>query len=380
MLRCCVVIMSVLLLFFSCSKSLDKKCEETIITIMESDSLLPLNKFVESTKIVHLETPDSNFISSFEEAVITNNNIYVLDIDLMAIFMYDTVGHYIKKLQKTGRAGDEYLYIEDWTFDGENFYLLEGEKILVYTSELDYHSTINITPIINEDSTRFWGADRIVAYNNFLLLFDNNNKKVHSLKYNNDAGIFESKMILEDERMCSNEVGISTSERVFYKYNNNMIVIPSGSDCVYMLDKDLNHRKVAIIDYEDKEKRYSILLTDAVREYDVRIQNEPKRIGESFCVGEDIFFDYPSNKGGGFFRLNVGKQDGEDFLLYQQGKMDDYPYWDCGDGSTLYGFYETSLEEQRNGDKPKEINGVELRNVHNCDEDILQYLVIHKLH
>ena len=128
MLRCCVVIMSVLLLFFSCSKSLDKKCEETIITIMESDSLLPLNKFVESTKIVHLETPDSNFISSFEEAVITNNNIYVLDIDLMAIFMYDTVGHYIKKLQKTGRAGDEYLYIEDWTFDGENFYLFGGKS------------------------------------------------------------------------------------------------------------------------------------------------------------------------------------------------------------------------------------------------------------
>lgn len=65
--------------------------------------------------------------------------------------------------------------------------------------------------------------------------------------------------------------------------------------------------------------------------------------------------------------------------MYQMGKMDNYPYWDCGDGSTLYGFYETSLEEQQNGEKPKELNGVELTNVHNCKDDILQYLIIYNL-
>ena len=95
MLRCCVVIMSVLLLFFSCSKSLNKTSEEIVVTIMESDSLFPLGNFVETTNIIHLETPDSNFISSFEEAIITKNNIYVLDNDLMAIFMYDTLGRFI---------------------------------------------------------------------------------------------------------------------------------------------------------------------------------------------------------------------------------------------------------------------------------------------
>ena len=379
MLRCCVVIMSVLLLFFSCSKSLNKTSEEIVVTIMESDSLFPLGNFVETTKIIHLETPDSNFISSFEEAIITKNNIYVLDSDLMAIFMYDTLGRFIKKLHKMGRAGDEYLYIEDWTFDGEKIYILGGEKIQVYTSQLDYHSTINITPIINEDSTHFWGADRVVAYNNSLLLFDYNNKKVHSIFYNVDKGDYESKMILEDERKCPLNVGISPSERVFYEYNDNMIIIPSGSDCIYMLDEEFNYRKVAVIDYEDKEKRYSILATDAAREYDIRVQNAPTRIGESFCIGDAIFFDYPSNKGGGFFKIDLENNTTDDFLMYQMGKMDNYPYWDCGDGSTLYGFYETSLEEQQNGEKPKELNGVELTNVHNCKDDILQYLIIYNL-
>lgn len=93
-----------------------------------------LSEFFDGYKCVCLETTDSNLIGDFTKIELDKEKIYVLDRKQEVVCVYDRKGHYLGKLNKRGRAPDEYLYIQDFGVWQSDIYCLSSAKLYRYTA------------------------------------------------------------------------------------------------------------------------------------------------------------------------------------------------------------------------------------------------------
>lgn len=358
-----------------CSCSSNNVGEEATlrVPIAESTELLRLQDLVKSTDVIQIETNDTLYVSDIDDVLMSNDRIYILDKKQAAVIMYDNNGRFLKRYRKLGRASNEYKSIDDWACDDNQIYLLDFNKILILDCNLKYLKTINLTECI--DVENFIGADRIALYNNKLFVYDDNSKSVYSITKDGQSFI---QHILTDKRKCNLMVGINPNEKVFHLLDDALYIIPGRSDCIYKLKGD-DIELFAVIDYAGKQKRYDVLNSRMVEDYNVRHSNTPYSIHKMFTSNDNIYMFYP-DRGGSYVEIAMKDSTIHEYVGYKRGmKIEkDHPFWDAINTNRWYRLVEKSFEELR--DTSSYIVGdIPMTNIHGCKGEILQYLVIYNL-
>lgn len=92
-------------------------------------------------RYVALETTDDNLIGKIDKVQIDSvrNRIYVMDRERGAVFVFNTHGKFIDKIQRPGRAPEEYTSLEDFVaYKSDIFCLARSGKINRYSETGDF--------------------------------------------------------------------------------------------------------------------------------------------------------------------------------------------------------------------------------------------------
>lgn len=117
------------------------------IPMKKDNSEFRLSEFVDSISYVPLETNDRCLIGSMDKLIVTDRYYYVIDKETTSsIFCFDTKGKFIRKVGRKGVAEGEYVSITDVNLYNDKIYVLDSElmKLFIFTSEGDLEKEIKI--------------------------------------------------------------------------------------------------------------------------------------------------------------------------------------------------------------------------------------------
>lgn len=220
-----------ILLLISCivacnhtTKQKDKK--EIFIDPTEQVSATDL---FSSYRYVALETTADNLISKIDKVQIdsTNNRIYVMDQERAAVFIFDSHGKFIHKIQHIGRAPEEYSSLEDFMMYKSDIYCLaRSGKINCYSETGDF--------------LRGYKLDN--WYNNFVILNDSlmylysensNNKNFNFILYD-----YKNDTYLKEFDPFSKNQNFLFQKTPFNWAGDSLLITKPFDLTVYLLDEN----------------------------------------------------------------------------------------------------------------------------------------------
>jgi len=78
---------------------------------------------------ITLETTEESLVQWIDKVEFYNDTIFVLDSRQSIVFVFDSTGKYISKIDRKGRSGEEYLSVSDFFIDGSNrIYVYDGRQ------------------------------------------------------------------------------------------------------------------------------------------------------------------------------------------------------------------------------------------------------------
>ncbi len=86
-------------------------------------------------KVIPLETGKNSLIAYISEIIIKNNKIYILDIKLNCIFIFDLNGNFLNKVSNKGRGPGEYISIKSFDVNEKGDIFISStlqRKIIIY--------------------------------------------------------------------------------------------------------------------------------------------------------------------------------------------------------------------------------------------------------
>ncbi|CDN32740.1 hypothetical protein BN938_2671 [Mucinivorans hirudinis] len=145
---------------YSCQSRI--KVIEPVKIPIESNA--SLTDFISSCDDIVIESGELCLFSNIDKLCVDENNLYILDRQLNAIFVYNKQGMFINKLSRQGRGPQEYLYISDFEVNKGNLYVLSrsDKKILIYNSDMLYVSDIKLND---------WYNDLFISNDNSIFLY-----------------------------------------------------------------------------------------------------------------------------------------------------------------------------------------------------------------
>jgi hypothetical protein len=100
-----------ILLFLSCKK--DHNTQDTIQLKISSENYhkeIKLSSIIEEAHYIRLETNDECLLGSLiKKIIVTDNKIYILELNTNSIFVFDINGNYIFKINRVGKGPGEYI-------------------------------------------------------------------------------------------------------------------------------------------------------------------------------------------------------------------------------------------------------------------------------
>jgi hypothetical protein len=148
-----------LLIIISTVLSCTKKQDSVYYVNLDSPGTQTLDEFIRSVQLIPLETTDESLIKNITKVIFYDNLYYVKDI-YEGLFVFDTTGHFIRKIGSKGSGPGEYGYISDFCIN-------------VYTSNLELLGPRGDLMIFNPDgkylNTIMY---RSIEVSNFLLVDD----------------------------------------------------------------------------------------------------------------------------------------------------------------------------------------------------------------
>jgi len=104
-------------------------------------------KYYSDLEIIPLKTTDRSVIKEISKIVVNNNNYYILDSEQRSVLIFSRDGHFINRLDKTGKGPGEYIDIYDFDineFTG-NLEILDPRGIIyIYSPELTFINSLTI--------------------------------------------------------------------------------------------------------------------------------------------------------------------------------------------------------------------------------------------
>lgn len=125
-------------LFFSCDR--EKIEEGVVIKVADFQKELAMDSIVDDIKILELRMPEDEYIADVKDLAFANDLIYVLDDIKQMVYAFDTTGLFRAKMNKMGKARDEYINAFAIDADTNYLYLLDmpTHKVLFYDNKLNY--------------------------------------------------------------------------------------------------------------------------------------------------------------------------------------------------------------------------------------------------
>lgn len=156
-------ILFILIVFIGCTQN----NKETIqINLNNSKNELNYSEFVESVNYIQLETRSDCLISNINQIVKDDSLLFLLDRKQKSLFIFNSNGKYLNKIQKVGKGIDEFITICSFCINPhlKTIYILDDiqQKLL----EFDYHCIFKrLIPISKEDIVR---EINVLPNNNFV--------------------------------------------------------------------------------------------------------------------------------------------------------------------------------------------------------------------
>lgn len=209
----------------SCHSSM--KITEPVDIPIESNA--SLTDFISSCDDIVIESNDRCMLSNIDKLRVDENNLYILDRQLNAIFVYDKQGMFINKLFHQGRGPQEYLYISDFEVYKGNLYVLSrsDKKILIYSSDMSYVSEIKLND---------WYNDLFVSNENSIFLYS---ERANAQGF--DILVINSKGEIVNQYLpfpAQDSFKFSTSPFNSYKDGGVFITLPYENKVYTLLDGD----------------------------------------------------------------------------------------------------------------------------------------------
>ena len=133
------------------------------------------SELFEAPHIIPLETLEDAVMVRADKILVRNDNIYLLDESQNILFVFDTIGRFVKKLDKVGRGPGEYIMINDFCIDedSENIEILDSfsGKCKIYDADFNFieefripSGTANYFMRLNDSITALFSESDGMAY------------------------------------------------------------------------------------------------------------------------------------------------------------------------------------------------------------------------
>lgn len=137
-----VILLSVLL-FGQCKEKKGNEIQETRVIRVDMDRKpIEIQKtgLIRDYRLIQLDTPEEALIGEIDQVIVFGQYIYIADYSKSkAVFIFDTTGHFLNKIDRYGRAGDEYMQLRSLWVDTLrrtlNFISRVDKKWFIYDPE-----------------------------------------------------------------------------------------------------------------------------------------------------------------------------------------------------------------------------------------------------
>ncbi|WP_323757710.1 6-bladed beta-propeller [Roseivirga sp.] len=228
-----------LLVTFSCSKNTSEEEIEAVVVTDDFKSYrldmdLPVERFsdlIESVELVRMEETDNSLLSYIYAIDHTKGELVFTSGREDDVFVFDSKGNFVRKINRKGEGPEEYLNITDLWLEGDTLaiYSMNKSTVMRYNLEGDFIRSERLPA----------SPGHVLSYNkgyamdmNYRPINDTSRYRYATL----DRNLKPNGMYLPvDNRMA---IGISLSTNSVAPYKNGVILHRAMSDTVhYMSDK-----------------------------------------------------------------------------------------------------------------------------------------------
>lgn len=238
----------ILYLLVGCANQKDTNngdtCKNIVVDISKKEKI-EQSYFIDSIKYVKLETRDDILIAKANKVAYFDSLYYILDRNSNAIYIFDEYGNYEFKVDKQGRAPDEYVEIKDFTINRKlntiDILDLRQRKVVRYDlKDGRYVSMVSLKQfvysILSMDNSQYLGylpllagtkefgltlLDSVTCLQKFLIKYQGVYPSVVSdignlYRLGNGYGIFS-----QTEKMAYHYINDSLIEKYKFNYKDN---------------------------------------------------------------------------------------------------------------------------------------------------------------
>jgi hypothetical protein len=202
MKHCIFTFVSIFTLYTLCGcKEQPGRTETGSVINADIDKRDPVSVFdiFRKIEIIPLETTDESLIKNINKLIYYDNKFYILDYSAYKIFVFDSQGNYLFKIDDRGPGPEQYTHIADFDVDGkENKLMLLSAvdaKLHEYNSNGQFVRKYSLPDItgayeeikcVNADTIAFWTYD----HENRLKFYSKKENKIFKESFPEDDHIF----------------------------------------------------------------------------------------------------------------------------------------------------------------------------------------------
>jgi len=245
-----IAVFCIAFILYSCK---DKKltCEVIKINPFDAKEEINLSEFVDSIKLIRLQTDSNCVMGRIKEIIIKEKYIYALDVSQGIVFVFDKKGKYIAKLDKRGKGPDEYLYIgpifipenEEFikiiNFKGKETKLQTYSNITFNLLEKSSMPRISANSCKNENGTYYFATQQIE--NTF------NGKSTNASILAVKNGKIERKIF--DKNIITQHTSFSPNNECFTKNDKGELFVSIMYDNTFYELRDMNAKPILNVDF-----------------------------------------------------------------------------------------------------------------------------------
>lgn len=218
------VIFLVLASFVACNRPMDFRNNVTI----DIDNWGDINNLYSSYRIIPLDNSKQALMSDPSKIKKSNGKYYIKDRNLRSIFVYDTTGRLVVRINRFGRGHGEYGEITDFDIYNDNLFILNNvaRNVLKYNLNGDFVCSYDVGTFYDE--LAIIDSAKMLLFSNYsndglfnFVVFDIEKeciaKQWDKFDENEDVSIGENFL-----SKCGNAILISKPfDHMVYKYCNN---------------------------------------------------------------------------------------------------------------------------------------------------------------
>jgi hypothetical protein len=215
-----------------------------VITLRFDFDTLSFGSIVAGTEFIPLETTDESLIGQVDKIIFQGNKYYVMDDQQKIIFIFDSRGKYLAKIDKKGQGACEYVYMHSFLVDKSGnisiLSLSDPVQILSYAAADHYRTCDKLT-------VKDWSGEDFYPLNTGYIFYSaggsNDSEKQYFLFSTDLEGnvlnkLLPSHQFIEYDLSYLHSFTPYGDTLLFHKYFDNNIyqILPESVTVRYVLD------------------------------------------------------------------------------------------------------------------------------------------------